>query len=96
MSNYPESDANVTIGSLRSAAAVMDILAAEARVPSRQYGEYIGMANRLRAIADQREEDAESSERVIPIPPEAMSEEAMYQVVQTVMGYAEAERDTDE
>lgn len=99
MDDYPESDANVTTASLRSAAAVMESLASEARVPSRAYGEYIGMANRLRAIADQRDEEAEEQwnlsdepERVIPIPPEAISEDGWCMLAETVMGYAESER----
>jgi len=99
MSDYPEADANVTTASLRNAAAVMESLASEARVPSRAYGEYIGMSARLNRLAEIREEQAEERwdlsdepDRVIPIPPEALSDEAWHQLAETVMGYAEDER----
>lgn len=78
-----EASANVTTASLRSAASVCRLLAQETSLPSAQHGRYLAMAARLESIAEYREQD-DSSENTIPIPPEAMSEDAFEQVVEFI------------
>jgi hypothetical protein len=90
---YPESDANVTTASLRGAAAVLERLADECEKPSAQYGCYLGVASRLQEVADERESASDGSpDRVVPIPPDAISDEGWHDIGKAVKGYADEER----
>ena len=87
-----EANANVTTTSIERAACVLRLVADEARVPSEQYGRYLEVASRLDEVAEARRDSNENdSGTVIPIPAEAMNEEAMTTVVEHVHGMAEEE-----
>lgn len=88
MTEFPEADANVTTGSIQSAASVLRSLARASDLPSEEYGRYLGMAERLDSIAEQRQSD-EPEPQVIPIPEDALDEESAGLLAEAVVGWSD-------
>lgn len=95
-------DTNLTIGSIGGARSVCDTLSSNRDLSQDQRAALMYAEAILYSIEEDLEEQAEdrwsddddSGPHVIPIPPEAMSEEAMHTVVEWAMGRAKDNRES--